>query len=462
MRYLLIGLLSVFLLASCAQQENKLNRVREAGELVVVTVNSPTTYYEGTSGFEGLEYDMAKAFADYLDVDLKILVVKQFADVIPAIIDGKADMAAAGITITDERKQQLLFSQPYQNIHQQLVYGQVGQRPRDYADLVGHDISVVAGTSYVTRLQQLKQQYPRLEWTESRTQDVGELLEMVWEGLLEYTVADSHIVTLHQQHYPELRVAFDMEKTESLAWAFEKSDDKSLQRAANEFMSKYKHSGALKTLLERYYGAINSNPVNMTIYRLRIRNRLPQYQTLFEEAAARNNLDWRLLAAIGYQESFWNPRAASPTGVRGIMMLTGSTAQHLGVRNRLDPEQSIDGGARYIREMYDRLPEEIQEPDRMWMALAAYNMGLHHLLDARIITELQGADKNKWVDVQERLPLLAQAHWYKRVEYGFARGWEPVRYINRIRSYYDVLRKIDDEEQLKGRHKAFGLYAPAI
>jgi len=458
----MIGLVAVYLLTACAQPQNKLNSVREAGELVVVTVNSPTTYYEGTSGFEGLEHDMAKAFAQFLDVDLRIVVVKQFADVIPAVLDGKADMAAAGITITDERKQLLLFSEPYQHIHQQLVYRQAGQRPRDYSDLVGRDISVVAGTSYVTRLQQLKQQYPRLEWSEARNQDVGELLEMVWEGLLEFTVADSHIVTLHQQHYPELRVAFNMDKAESLAWAFKKTEDNSLQLAANEFMAKYKRSGELKTLIERYYGAISSNPVNMTIYRLRIRNRLPRYQTLFEEAAARNGLDWRLLAAIGYQESFWNPKAASPTGVRGMMMLTSATAQHLGVRNRLDAAQSIDGGARYIREMYDRLPDEILEPDRMWMALAAYNIGFHHLLDARIITESQGADKNKWVDVQERLPLLAQAHWYKKLEYGYARGWEPVQYIDRIRSYYDVLKKIDDEEQLKGRHKAIGLHAPAI
>ena len=152
----------------------------------------------------------------------------------------------------------------------------------------------------------------------------------------------------------------------------------------------------------------------------------------------------------------------SPTGVRGIMMLTEVTADHVGVRNRLDPLQSIDGGARYLREMYERLPEEIQSPDRLWMALAAYNIGFHHLMDARKITAMQHADPNQWLEVEKRLPLLAQSRWYRNLEYGYARGWEPVQYVNRIRSYYDVLKKIDEEEKLKGRHNALDLRAPAI
>lgn len=455
-------LMLVALLAGCSRGDTELDRIRDAGELVVVTINSPTTFYEGADQQVGLEYEMTKAFADYLGVKHRLVVVKQFADVLPALAAGKGDMAAAGITITVDRKKQFRFSLPYQHIHQQLVYRETGHKPKDYSDLQGHDIEVVSGTTYVDRLQELKQQYPRLEWSESRSQDVGELLEMVWEGLLEYTVADSHIVTLQRQHYPELRVAFDMQNRESLAWAFRADRDESLYHEANNFMKKIRRSGELKVLLERYYGATASNPVNMSIYRLRVHNRLPKYQLWFEEAAKKYDLDWRLLAAIGYQESFWNPMAISPTGVRGIMMLTSTTAEHVGIRNRLDPQQSIDGGARYLKEMYDRLPPEIEEPDRAWMALAAYNIGFHHLMDARKIARMQNADPNKWLEIEARLPLLAQSHWYKNLPYGYARGWEPVSYVNRIRSYYDVLKKIDEEEQLQERHKAIDLHAPAI
>jgi len=460
-RLFLIVLLS-WLLIGCNAADSKLEKIRQSGELTVITVNSPTTYYEGADQDVGFEYDMAKAFADNLGVKLKVVVVKQFADVLPALKDGRGDFAAAGITITDERKMSFRFSLPYQYINQQLVYRYPGHKPRDYSDLQGRDIAVVAGTSYVTRLQELKQQYPRLEWHETRDQDVGDLLEMVWDGLLEYTIADSQIVKLQQQHFPELRVAFNMQQKESLAWAFPRDEDESLYHAANLFMKKIRRNGELKILLERYYGAISSNPVNMSIYQLRIRNRLPKFQTWFEESGKRNNLDWRLLAAIGYQESFWNPKEISPTGVRGIMMLTEVTADHVGVKNRLDPLQSIEGGAQYLREMYDRLPEEIKTPDRLWMALAAYNIGFHHLMDARKITLLQHADPNQWLEVEKRLPLLAQSRWYRNLEYGYARGWEPVLYVNRIRSYYDVLKKIDEEEKLKGRHNALDLHAPAI
>lgn len=461
MRTLLTALVCL-LLAGCAPNDSKLERVRAAGELVVITVNSPTTYYEGADQEVGLEYDMTKAFADYLGVKHRVVVVKQFADVLPALQKGRGDMAAAGITITVDRKKLFRFSLPYQKIHQQLVYRESGHKPRDYKDLQGRDIAVVAGTTYVDRLQQLQKQYPRLEWSESHTQDVGELLEMVWEGLLEYTVADSHIVKLQRQHYPELRVAFNMQQQESLAWAFRRDEDDSLYHAANMFMKKIRRNGDLKILLERYYGATGTNPVNMSIYQLRIRNRLPKYQLWFEQSGKRYDIDWRLLAAIGYQESFWNPKAVSPTGVRGIMMLTQGTANHVGIRNRLDPPQSIDGGARYLREMYDRIPRDVEAPDRLWMALAAYNVGYHHLMDARKITAMQNADPNQWLEVEQRLPLLSQAHWYKNLEYGYARGWEPVQYVKRIRSYYDVLKKIDEEEKLQGRHNALDLRAPAI
>jgi len=157
------------------------------------------------------------------------------------------------------------------------------------------------------------------------------------------------------------------------------------------------------------------------------------------EAAEQTGIDWRLLAAIGYQESHWNPRARSPTGVRGIMMLTQSTMRHLGLKNRLDPRQSIIGGARYIAMMKRRIPDRIPEPDRTWMALAAYNVGFGHLEDARILAQRDGANPDKWVDVKKYLPRLSRRKWYRRTKHGYARGGEPVRYVENIRSYYDIL-----------------------
>jgi membrane-bound lytic murein transglycosylase F len=158
-----------------------------------------------------------------------------------------------------------------------------------------------------------------------------------------------------------------------------------------------------------------------------------------QDVALKNGLDWRLIAAISYQESHWRPRAKSPTGVRGMMMLTQPTAKEVGVTNRLDAQQSLEGGAHYFLKLHQRLPEEIQEPDRTWFTLAAYNVGWGHLEDAREITHFQGGDANRWVDVKERLPLLERKEWYKYTKHGYARGNEPVTYVQRIRHYYEVL-----------------------
>jgi len=170
-----------------------------------------------------------------------------------------------------------------------------------------------------------------------------------------------------------------------------------------------------------------------------VQSRLPRYRQWFEEAATHVGEHWRLLAAIGYQESKWDPDAVSPTGVKGLMMLTESTAQQIGVSDRTDPKQSIRGGAVYFSSVRDKIPARILEPDRTWLALAAYNVGFGHLEDARVLAQTAGRDPDSWQDVRAFLPLLAQEYWYAQTKRGYARGWEPVRFVDNIRSYLDIL-----------------------
>jgi membrane-bound lytic murein transglycosylase F len=171
-----------------------------------------------------------------------------------------------------------------------------------------------------------------------------------------------------------------------------------------------------------------------------MRKTLPNYQQLIQQVAAEYQLDWHLLAAIAYQESHWNPLATSPTGVRGMMMLTLPTARELGVQDRLDPLQSLRGGARYLKNIKRRLPQRIAEPDLTWFALAAYNIGMGHLEDARVITQRQGRDPDVWVDVMAYLPYLQKSKYYEKARYGYARGSEPVTYVQNIRHYYSILQ----------------------
>ena len=456
--------IAIILLGGCSLfEDNKLRSVKSARELVVLTHIGPTTYFENPEGPAGFEYDLAKAFAEHLGVQLRVVAVRSFSDVLPRLVNGEADFAAAGITITDTRRALVRFTPPYQQVRQQVVYRRGAVRPADISELATREIEVRAGTSYVDRLNTLKGQYPDLTWSEADDRETEDLLQAVWEGLLDITVADSNIVAVNRQYFPELQVAFDLNESEGLGWAFPYTPDKSLYDAAVRFLETARESGELANLIERYYGAASrSGYVNMTVYRLRVQTRLPTYQSLFEAAAKRAGLDWRLLAAIGYQESYWDPKAISPTGVRGMMMLTEETASQLGVANRLNAKQSIDGGARYIAQLIERIPDTVTGPDRLWMALAAYNVGLYHLEDARIITQRQGADPNKWKDVQERLPLLATSKWFKTVPYGYARGHEAVIFVNRVRTYYDVLVKLDEEERSRRSTEALKLKAPAL
>jgi len=443
--------------------ENKLQAVKQAGELVVLTRNSPTTYYEGPDGPTGFEYDLALAFAKTLSVNVRMKSIERFGDILPMIANGSADLAAAGITVTPQRETAVRFTPHYQQIRQQVIYNTRTPAPTSPKALLGRNIEVVAGTSYIERLEALKEKYPKLKWTEVQDMETEELLIRVQEGQTDVTIADSNIVALSQQFSPDLRVGFDLSDSEKLAWAFPLGNDNSLFDAATGFIEAIRRSGELAHLIERHYGAATRfNPINIATYLQKIETDLSRYKHLFEEAGRRYALDWRLLAAMSYQESYWDPKAVSPTGVRGIMMLTETTAQHLGIKDRLDPRQSILGGGAYLRQMIDRLPSRIPEPDRSWMALAAYNVGFNHLEDARVITQKQSGDPDKWSEVKERLPLLTKAVWHTRTRHGYARGYEPVQFVTRIRTYYEVLKKTDEGNRNRNTSDALRLRAPAL
>ena len=437
----------VLVLNACAPQKNLLEQVKDRGELRVLTRNSATTYYIGPHGPTGPEYDLVKAFAEHLGVSIKLEVVDNLQEILNKIAEGDADIAAAGLAITKTRQQSVRFTPPYQNVTQQLVYRQGTRKPRSLSDLDDGFLEVLANSSHAERLAELKTDYPTLSWDETDELSSSELITLVVDQVIDYTVADSNDVALMRRYQPEVRVAFDISEEQPLAWAMPKSDDDSLYKAAVDFIDTIKENGELKATLARHYGHIrNYDYAGTPTYMRHIQRRLPTYIDQFQAAAKANELDWRLLAAVAYQESHWNPLAVSPTGVRGIMMLTKVTAKQLGIEERTDPVESIDGGARYLRTLFDRFTD-LPEPDRTWFALAAYNVGFGHVTDAQLLTEQSGGDPNQWTDVKQRLPLLRQRKWYSQTKYGYARGNEPVRYVENIRSYYDILRWYIDREQ---------------
>ncbi|MFV8834270.1 membrane-bound lytic murein transglycosylase MltF [Aquisalimonas sp.] len=430
------------------QQQSLLEQVQDAGELVVVTRLGPSTLYKTNDGSEGMDYDLARAFANHLGVELRLIIARNKTQMYQALASRTAHVAAGGLSVSDGGQERFRFSTSYAEVDQHLIYRNQEphpESPQELAKFRDTAFKVLAHSQSAERLRALNGNGIEVNWSATQDMGVQDLLYGVWRRDIDFTIVDSNELALNQSYYPELRVAFTFDDPQSLAWAFLRTDDRSLYDAAQTFFSEAEESGKLAFVRERYHGYLTGfDYVGARVFLREVTERLPQYRPTFEEAAAQYDLDWRMLAAISYQESHWRPDAISATGVRGMMMLTQPTARQMGVDNRMDPTESIMGGARYFRSLLDRLPDDIEQPTRTWMALAAYNVGLGHLRDARNITESEGGDPNSWPDVRAHLPLLADPEWYQHTRFGYARGWEPVHYVRGVRGYYAMLTRITD------------------
>ncbi|HEE8951827.1 TPA: membrane-bound lytic murein transglycosylase MltF [Providencia rettgeri] len=418
-------------------QNSQINKIISQGELRISAVSSPLIYIDEQKQLRGFDYELAQGFASYLGVKLKITIRPTFEQIFDDFENGDADIAVAGLLYNKDRLAKTKTGPSYLNVTQQLVYRKGTNRPKNFNEITGK-LLVTAGTAHASTLKELAKEYPNLKWEETSKYNTNQILEMVADGEVDYTLEDSIAVALQQRIHPQLAVAFDLLDDHAVTWYMRRSKENSLDAALLDFFNISHESELLARLNEKYFSHVESFDYFDTMAFIKaIDNKLPEYQPLFEKYA--QVIDWKLLAAIAWQESHWDPLATSPTGVRGLMMLTKPTATTMGIADRLDPEESIKGGAAYIAYIMERLPETIEEDDRIWFALSAYNMGYGHMQDVRKLTEMLGGDPNRWLDVKARLPLLTQKKYYSQLTYGYARGHEAYRYVENIRRYHQSL-----------------------
>lgn len=428
---------------------------KNAKVLTFVTLNSPNTYYlDDNEHAAGLEYDLIQLFIKELNdgTELKLTLADNINQVIPSVLNKKADIAAADVTITDARKEIIDFSTPYQDVQQMVVYNSQKLKedkiraPKKLKDLAGRLITVPAGTSFVERLIKLKPKQEGLIWEERLHVGSDQLLQELEHGNIDYTIADNHLVSIMQNYYPNLSTAFAIGEPEKIAWAMPKNSNPELQNKVNAFFSKIKKNGTLRNLIDRYHGnAKRLKPVDVKAFLIRIRTLLPKYKRLFQQAQDITGLDWRLIAAVSYQESHWDTFNTSPTNVRGLMMLTEDAADLMKVSDRLDPKQSIPAGAKYINLLKDSIPDRVPEPDRTYMALASYNIGYAHLEDARVLAQRLKMNPDRWADVKKTLVMLNDPNYYVNAKYGYASGGAPVIFVESIRSYFNILARFEPD-----------------
>ena len=431
----------VGLLASC-DLINKDSPQAERTELRVVTRNGLTTYYQDKNGSTGFEFVLAQKFAESQNLNLKIISVHSLEELFTTLKKGQADIAAAGLTITNERKQKWIFSPSYFEVKQHIVYNRKARKsPKTLEELYNKKITLMASSSHSEIFNQLKAAHPQLQWHEAPDVETIDLLDMLENNEIDFTVIDSNEFIANRGFYPHLRASFEIGESGGLAWALPQNPfSQKLSIELKQFFETIEEDGTLQQLQERFYShAEEQEQISTRTFAKAVEKKLPKYKALIEKTAQHYDLDWRLIASISYQESHWNPLARSPTGLRGMMMLTKRTAKEMNIANRLDPEQSLMGGAAYYKKIKKKLPPSLKEPDRTWFALAAYNIGLGHIKDVRKLTERQGGDPNKWSDIKTRLPLLQKRRWYRNTRYGYARGQEALTYVQNIRHYYNYL-----------------------
>lgn len=429
----------------------QLEKVFETGELRVASSNGPTTYYEGSNGLTGFEYSLVKGFADSLGLKLVIEDEPDLDKMLTSVAGRQVHFAAAGLTALENRGNNVAFAAPFMQVTQQLVYNSRLPQPASIADLKGKEVLVISNPSHAERFKTLQSDFPELQWRAVINAEMIDLMEMINKGDADYAIIDSSAYNLNRYSYPKARLAFDVSDPQPLAWAFPAQRDTSLFDAAQKYLGGIKADGTLAKVTEEFFDRhieeVTTGEAMAFTYRLE--QRLPQWIDHMKAAAEEFDLDWQMLAAISYQESHWMADARSHTGVRGLMMLTKNTAKAMGIQDREDPKQSIYGGAKYLSIVLERLPKRIQGEDRLNMALAAYNQGLGHLEDARVLTERMGGDPTKWEDVRKYMPLLAKQQYYSRAKHGYMRGWEPVGFVENVRNYHKIIAWHQQQEEFR-------------
>lgn len=464
--FLLVGGLFLSLMA-CNDTDkapiSALDKIKKEGVLHVVTFNSPITYFEDRNGKTGFEYELVENFAKYLGVKLVIEQVNNIDDVYTEVAANPLWLGAASLVKTPSRAKQVAFSNPYLMVDTVVVYHKDSMRPTRIEDLLGKQLLVIKGSDKADLLGSLKEQYPNLQYKESDSVDVTDLLQSLEENKAGVALLSSNALAMTQVYYPNVRVGFTLKQNQEVGWIVaDDKEDQSLLIEVNKFLDESKQNGLITGLNNRFFGHLDVlGYVGAYSFAQHLQERLPKYEKYFATYGKQYNLDWKLLAAISYQESHWDANAVSPTGVRGLMMLTQNTASAMGVKNRLDPEQSIMGGAKLFDLLKRELSSDIKDPDRTFFALAAYNMGQGHLADVQKIAELNNLDPRQWNNINKMFPLISQKQWYKQVRYGYARGFETKQFVRNVRRYYDILNWLN-YSQRENNGLQPDIYIPAV
>jgi len=269
-----------------------------------------------------------------------------------------------------------------------------------------------------------------------------------------FTIVNAGEYRLWKPFFPEFHLSEYLEAIVEYRW-FWKTRNQQLGKDLQIFWRNKPNNERLAALMDRYFGFFPESLDRFELYQFArmLKYELPRYNTIIAEAAQRYELDPLLLIALIYHESGFDSQAVSRTGVRGIMQITQATALSLGLDNPDDPKQSILAGARYLRQIWERLDREgLTGWDRWFLALSAYNQGLGHTWDAMDLAKNLGLQETSWKNVKEVFPLLSQPEYFSKSRHGYTRGREAVAHVESVRYYHYILHGLFSLGRDEGKH----------
>ncbi|MEW6382230.1 MAG: membrane-bound lytic murein transglycosylase MltF [bacterium] len=419
-------------------RESALTRIKRTGAITLVTQSNGFCYYEYRGKPAGFEYELARAFARFLGVELRIQIVRSWDEMVRSM--GKTHFLAAKLTPSASHQELVDFSNGYLTIQRHVIFHKNNRSIRTINDLDGRTIHIRKGSLSEECLNKLWQAGIRFTIEVHEDATVEELIRRVAQKKIDITIADSTIALLSRRYYPDIQIGFPIEDAQSLTWAVPRGETDLLEEI-NRFFETIRENGTFYDIYAQYYSDIEVfDYLDIKKYHQRLKTRLPKYRSMIEEISRKYQFDWRLIAAMMYQESHFEPETLDPNNVLGLMQLTSATAREMGIEDRLDPQQNIIAGVKYLRYLYN-LCHKAQEQDRLLISLAAYNIGYSHILDAQALARRLNLDPWQWSSLKKTLPLLAEPRYYRQSKYGYCSGMRPVRYVQRIMIYYDILRQ---------------------
>ncbi len=467
--FLLPITLSLLILCSCSLGKTKKNQnevkekmipdlaqIKESGFIKVVTNYNSTNYFVYKGQPMGYQYELLQQFANFMDIKLEVSVSNDLDANFIALQNGQLDIIASSLAVTRETEELVAFTEPHSYSRQVLVqqaYSKVkGGAPvpneliRNQLDIAGKSIYVQKGSAYVQRLRSLANEIgDSINIVEIPDYEVEQLIELVADGEIPYTVCDENLARVNLNFYPNLDVETAVSFPQKQAWAVNKSAPE-LLNAINNWMVGFKKSASYQRIYQKYF--LNKRSIHIVDagFHSVKGGQVSVYDDMIQSASKAYDWDWRLIASIIYQESRFIPDAESWAGAKGLMQLMPQTAERFGVTSINSPRENIQGGIQLLEWLDERMKLRVEDPsERIKFVLASYNVGIGHVLDAMLLAEKYGKDPAVWYDnVDFYLLNKSNPKYYNDpiVKFGYCRGEEPYHYVREILERYEHYKNV--------------------